>query len=388
MSTHFSDAEWNAIKAAPHWILAALGAADGRAGAIKQRKEKLAMVGVMKSAETDNELVRAAADADDGGKDVGRRATYDEAKAALVEVNGILNAQVGREDGDEYRDFLMEVANQIAQAVKEGFGRKINPVSEEEAAAIAELGEILEATAGHKQARLSAEKADAAAKAKAAAAKRAAAARAKAERENRAKLAAEKKARDKAHAERIAAAKERAAAKAEAEKKAQAKREADAKRAKAAAEAAARRAAAREAALKRAKVAREAEAAAAAEKAAAEKAAAEAAEAKAQAASLADARRAANREAAIRRAKAAREAAEKAAAEKAAAEKAAEEAAAAYVAEHTIGNGDTLSGIAYKYYGSGVRANWMAIYEANKETIGRNPGMIFPGMVLKIPALD
>jgi nucleoid-associated protein YgaU len=54
-------------------------------------------------------------------------------------------------------------------------------------------------------------------------------------------------------------------------------------------------------------------------------------------------------------------------------------------AEHTVVSGDTLSGLAAKYYGSGSRENWMAIYEANKEAIGDNPSMIRVGQVLQIP---
>lgn len=61
-------------------------------------------------------------------------------------------------------------------------------------------------------------------------------------------------------------------------------------------------------------------------------------------------------------------------------------AAAAAVKEHTVVSGDTLSGIAQKYYGSQV--NWKAIYEANKEAIGDNPSLIRAGQVLKIPNLD
>lgn len=56
--------------------------------------------------------------------------------------------------------------------------------------------------------------------------------------------------------------------------------------------------------------------------------------------------------------------------------------------EHTVVSGDTLSGLAAKYYGSGSRENWMAIYEANKEVIGDNPSMIRVGQVLQIPELE
>lgn len=68
--------------------------------------------------------------------------------------------------------------------------------------------------------------------------------------------------------------------------------------------------------------------------------------------------------------------------------KPAETAVAAYIAEHKVVGGDTLSGIAHHYYGSSVREKWMLIYEANKETIGANPSLIRVGQVLKIPKLD
>ena len=57
------------------------------------------------------------------------------------------------------------------------------------------------------------------------------------------------------------------------------------------------------------------------------------------------------------------------------------------IAEHTVGEGETLSHIAQKYSGHSTRDYWMVIYEANKGTIGDNPGMIKPGMALQIPEL-
>ena len=56
-----------------------------------------------------------------------------------------------------------------------------------------------------------------------------------------------------------------------------------------------------------------------------------------------------------------------------------------YIAEHTVESGETLSGLAQKYYDSAATEDWMAIYEANKSVIGDDPGLIKPGMVLKIP---
>jgi nucleoid-associated protein YgaU len=60
----------------------------------------------------------------------------------------------------------------------------------------------------------------------------------------------------------------------------------------------------------------------------------------------------------------------------------------AVLTEHTVVSGDNLSAIAKKYYGSADRDKWMAIYEANKATIGDNPSLIRVGQVLQIPKLD
>ena len=56
-----------------------------------------------------------------------------------------------------------------------------------------------------------------------------------------------------------------------------------------------------------------------------------------------------------------------------------------FIAEHTVKEGDTLSGIALKYYGSASKEMWMSIYNANKAVIGDDPNRIKPGQVLKIP---
>jgi len=58
-----------------------------------------------------------------------------------------------------------------------------------------------------------------------------------------------------------------------------------------------------------------------------------------------------------------------------------------YIAQHKVVSGDTMSGLALKYYGSAVREKWMHIYEANKELIGDNPAFIKVGQVLNIPEL-
>ena len=53
------------------------------------------------------------------------------------------------------------------------------------------------------------------------------------------------------------------------------------------------------------------------------------------------------------------------------------------VKKHVVVSGDTLSGIAKKYYDDAGK--YMIIYEANKEVIGGDPNLIQPGMELLIP---
>ena len=52
---------------------------------------------------------------------------------------------------------------------------------------------------------------------------------------------------------------------------------------------------------------------------------------------------------------------------------------------YTVAKGDTLSHIAKEHYGRASK--WQAIFDANRDQID-DPDRIFPGQVLKIPALD
>jgi nucleoid-associated protein YgaU len=53
--------------------------------------------------------------------------------------------------------------------------------------------------------------------------------------------------------------------------------------------------------------------------------------------------------------------------------------------EHTVVAGDSLSKIAFFYYGDGGEAKWMKIYEANRNIV-RNPNYIYIGQKIVIPA--
>jgi nucleoid-associated protein YgaU len=54
-------------------------------------------------------------------------------------------------------------------------------------------------------------------------------------------------------------------------------------------------------------------------------------------------------------------------------------------ATYTVVKGDTLSHIAKEYYGKASK--WHAIFDANRDQID-DPDKIFPGQVLKLPAVD
>ncbi len=52
---------------------------------------------------------------------------------------------------------------------------------------------------------------------------------------------------------------------------------------------------------------------------------------------------------------------------------------------HTVVSGDSLSKIAKEYYGDAMK--YPVIFEANKPML-KSPDLIYPGQVLRIPALD
>ncbi len=58
-----------------------------------------------------------------------------------------------------------------------------------------------------------------------------------------------------------------------------------------------------------------------------------------------------------------------------------------FLAAHIVGFKDTLSGIAFKYYGKASEPYYRLIYEANKEIIGANMNLLRVGQTLNIPKL-
>jgi LysM repeat protein len=343
----FNANEWELIKDAPEWVFAALSAAEGNVALTVKAKESKGFKKAVEGFEGRNQLIRdVVADKTKPAKAL-KRATLSDAEEALEQIGDILDERVGRQEADDFRDFLLAVGDAVAEAAGEGALGAGKKVSKKEFRALGKIEAALKATEADKKARRQAEAAQAKREEADARAKREAAAKTK--REATAKREVEKARKERetaAKAKREAAKAKREAEKARQEREAAAKAKRETAKAKREAEADARR---------KAEAKREAE------------------EARQEREALAQAKR----EAA---AKAQREAQE-------AATSLAAAAATTYIAEHTVVPGDSLSAIAKKYYGSTARDKWMAIYEENKAIIGDNPNLIHPGQVFKIPKL-
>ena len=55
---------------------------------------------------------------------------------------------------------------------------------------------------------------------------------------------------------------------------------------------------------------------------------------------------------------------------------------------HVVQPGENLTMIAQSFYGSEHTANWITLYNHNRELIGENPDIIQPGIELLIPDIS
>ncbi|HSH03282.1 MAG TPA: LysM peptidoglycan-binding domain-containing protein [Anaerolineae bacterium] len=318
----FSASDWNLLKSGAHWALTALTAADD-SGFLARKKEASALTEALKNYKTHSQLVKdIIAESDKPAPEV-EKGTLADAEAAYRQIADILDNNASRLDAENVRDFYLAMATQISVAVNETLlNREGTEVSEEEAAAIANLTKALRATLADRQSRANKEFE---AKQQAAEAKRLEAEKQRLEEEKQ-RLEEERKETERMKAEAEAAAKAQAAAEAEAAR-ARIQAEMEARQAERRAEQEAARVKAAQEAAKRAQEAAEA-------------------------------------------ARLAEEAAKAAEAEEAAAKL------------YVVQPGDNLWKIAAKLYGNGNR--WKEIFEANKETI-KDPNLIRAGMELNIP---
>ncbi|MEM7799227.1 MAG: LysM peptidoglycan-binding domain-containing protein [Chloroflexota bacterium] len=321
----FSTPEWEVIKDSPYWVQAAINAAEGRMGLMERRREAAALKEFMETYKSSDPLVKAImAEGTEVPKLEGAKKLEDIGNK-LREIADIVDAKSDDEDYDAFTNFLLDGGSAIAGAVTEGMmnRRGKDAVSDQEAEALDIAATALKATDADKHARA----------AKAAAARRA-------ELEKKKKEAAAAKAKKEKEAEMKKQLEE-------AEKKVKQAEERERKR-KAAAEKQAKLRAERQKRLReeRKKKAAEAKAAAAAK-------AAEAGEAAGGGGTLS----------------------------------AEAEGAPVQAADgsrvYTVQAGDSLWAISAELLGAGNR--YMEIFNMNTDKL-KDPGMIFPGQELKIPA--
>ena len=127
--SNFTKEEWQLLSDGPEWVLAALAAADGTVAITTKAKESKAFKNAVKDHSSSSALVKeVVADKTKASKDI-KGATVSDAEQALEEINALLDAKLSSSDADEYRKFLISVADSVAEAAGEGalgIGKKIS----------------------------------------------------------------------------------------------------------------------------------------------------------------------------------------------------------------------------------------------------------------------
>jgi hypothetical protein len=164
----FSAEQWHTIREVPHLVVISMAAA-GASGLIGSLKEAFAPAGAMIEAiKSDNSLLQDVCNKDemraavDALKEEAKASDFasvrdhfrDAAKSRAREAIAILKEKATPADVTAYSDFLLELADRVANAAKEGafLGFGGERVSEPERALLAELADALGRPAGALQA--------------------------------------------------------------------------------------------------------------------------------------------------------------------------------------------------------------------------------------------
>ena len=145
----FSPYEWNSLVNAPHWIYVALTA--GERGAISTRRtEAKALDEFLSNYKTQSPLVKeiiaGQKEADDklGG-------SLEDAERMLAQMEVLLDRKVGEQEGNAFRDMLMQAATAVAKATREAiFGDAVSATEEK---TLARIQTALKATEADKRRR-------------------------------------------------------------------------------------------------------------------------------------------------------------------------------------------------------------------------------------------
>jgi hypothetical protein len=153
----FTTEEWSQVQRAPFMAGLAVVAASpsGPFGVVKELFAVGKMLGAVKTQGTSNDLIKAlVADIEAGAKDLSAPAemkgkTPDQVKSYAVEsvrqVAALIDKKTKPEEAQGFKQWLVSVAQKVAEAAKEGgfLGFGGTQVSEQEAATIKELSTAL-----------------------------------------------------------------------------------------------------------------------------------------------------------------------------------------------------------------------------------------------------
>jgi len=147
----FNEEEWKLLREAPT-SAGMLVIASDRGGSIR---ESFSMAKAYTDARTEHGASRLLDDivSEKPEVDRARFGSEEELRSNLLQhirdAMGLLQQKAAPEELDEYRRFVMTVANRVADARKEGFmGMSGERVSDEERQALADIGEAAGATSG------------------------------------------------------------------------------------------------------------------------------------------------------------------------------------------------------------------------------------------------
>ena len=210
--TAFTSSQWQLIKDSPYWVQTALTTAEGRMGMVEKRKEAKALESALKNYKARDPLTKAVLAAQDGKHGINVRKTSNkDAINALKRVRAAVASKGSRKEADGFNAFLLSVGNAIAKAASEGLIAKGDKISDDEAEALANIADALEATAADKANRAAVSTKKRQAKLATRKKQAEAAATRRADSEKKRKAAAAAKAKQEAAAARVEKARARAA---------------------------------------------------------------------------------------------------------------------------------------------------------------------------------
>lgn len=131
--SNFTKEEWQKIKDGPEWVFAALSAADGNVAITTKAKESKAFKDVINNFTTTSPIIKEILEDESKTSREVKGATLSDAEKVLQEINKLIEKKLSLSEANQYREFLVSVAESVAEAAGEGafgLGKKISKKEE------------------------------------------------------------------------------------------------------------------------------------------------------------------------------------------------------------------------------------------------------------------